>query len=228
MLLDPSKDGSGTKASAKPGAGNRRARTGTTASRTDSSRRARDARRIDKPKAASKPVSKPKKVSKKSSKKTSTKLTKKPKKLPKVTKASPPPPTKVDPTPLIKTKQTGVPVLATSFNSNTIEQERDILNAFLAFSGTELFQYTNEQSIDGMFSDVSVISVLSSRRKDYTPNDIIQIYPPFLRNVYRGTGPDINKLYFDIDGTKAGGTMTVSFFVGTGSSVSTIGSIDYV
>lgn len=138
----------------------------------------------------------------------------------------PPPPTKVDPAPLVKTKRTGVPTLAMAFSDNTVEQQQNILNAFLSLSGTELFQYTNERSVDGQFNDVSIISVLSDRRKDYSPNDIIDIYPAFVTDVYKGSGPDAGKLFFEIQGETAGGSMTVEFFIS--SSVGKIGSVDFV
>lgn len=63
-------------------------------------------------------------------------------------------------------------------------QDRDLLNAFLAMAGVELFQYTNTTTIEGMPSDVAIINVLSSRRADYTPNTMIELYPPWIEYMY--------------------------------------------
>jgi hypothetical protein len=63
-------------------------------------------------------------------------------------------------------------------------QDRDLMNAFLAMAGIELFQYTNAQTIEGMDSDVAIINVLSSRRAEYTPNTMIELYPPWIEYMY--------------------------------------------
>lgn len=213
-----------------PGKGNRggRGASGRLASRTDTSRAARDARRISRPTVSGgsggkKPTS-GKNGGGSGSKTLRRRRPKTPVKTPKPPTPSPP---KVNPAPLVKTAPTAVPVLSTSFNSNVVEQEQDILSAFLAFSGTELFQYTNQRSVDGMFDDVSIISVLSDRRNGYLPNDIIEIYPQFVKNIYRGTGLDSDKLFIELEGLATSGELLLQFFIG-GTVVTTIGSAEYV
>lgn len=136
------------------------------------------------------------------------------KKSAKVTAANPPPPPKQDTSRIIKTNKTSTQTLSNSFFDTSVDQNREILNAFLAFSGTELYQYTNLKSIDGKFNDVSIIGVLSSRRKDSRPNDIIDLYPPSIRGMYRGVGvpEEVDKLYIDVDSDSVG-SITLDFYI---------------
>lgn len=147
---------------------------------------------------------------------------KKKKKVPKRKPVTAPAPTVVPSENIVRTQRQGVPVTGTPFSSNITEQQRDILYSFLTMSGTELFQYTNSRSIDGMFDDVSIISVLSSRRKEYTPNTIIETLPPLIRNVWR-VG---DTMYVEVERATEGRRIVMQFFMG--SKISKIGSVDYV
>jgi hypothetical protein len=133
-----------------------------------------------------------------------------------------PPPTQVPTDTIVRTQLKGVPVTVTPFSSNIVEQERDIVYSFLTLSGTELFQYTNSRSIDGMFDNVSIISVLSSRRREYTPNTTIETMAPLIKNVWR----EGDILYVDVERATKGRRIIMDFYVG--SNTSKIGSVDYV
>lgn len=67
-------------------------------------------------------------------------------------------------------------------------QEQELLNAYIAMAGTELFQYTNAQTIDGAYNDVAIINVLSRRRQQYTPNRIIEQAQIYVRQVWIEAG----------------------------------------
>lgn len=132
---------------------------------------------------------------------------------------------------LVRTRATGKSVEVRNLTSNeTIYQENEILQSYLALAGVELFQYTNSRTIDGIFDDVSIISVLASRRQEYYTNDIIDIYPAFIRNIYRGSGTDKNRLYVEVDGNYDGEIMTLEFWIVKPPSdiIQVIGSVDYV
>jgi hypothetical protein len=64
------------------------------------------------------------------------------------------------------------------------DQSQEILNAYLALAGTELFQYTNSQTIDGMYNDVAIINVLSRRRQAYTPNRLIELAQIYIKHIW--------------------------------------------
>lgn len=132
---------------------------------------------------------------------------------------------------LLRTRKTGQAIsIANLVSNDTIYQENEILRSYLALAGVELFQYTNSRTIDGIFNDVSIISVLSSRRKQYTANDIIDIYPAFLRDVWRGTGTNKDKLYIEVDGSYENLTARLEFWVidPPEDNVVVIGTVDYV
>jgi hypothetical protein len=93
-------------------------------------------------------------------------------------------PEKVDEVKLVKTAPTPKTYSIYMDTQNAAEHEADLLAAFLAMAGTELFQYTNAVTVEGMDSDVEIINVLSSRRAEYTPNVIIDLYPPWLNDIY--------------------------------------------
>jgi hypothetical protein len=214
--------------SAVAGAGNRggKGASGKLASRTSKAKRDRDARRagIPKPKPSSKPpVTKGgSKHSSKGSHKGKTKSKNTKNRNPKNVPVTAPPPTTVDDTKIVRTQRQGVPVTGTPFTSNIIEQEQDILNAFLTLSGTELFQYTNSKTIDGMFDDVSIISVLSSRRKAYSPNTIIETMVPVIKSVTR----EGDILHVVVERSVKGRVIVMEFYVG--SHIVEIGSEEYV
>lgn len=163
-------------------------------------------------------------TTKNTAKKGSTKGTSKPKKgggTPKRTPVTAPAPTQVPVDTIVRTQLKGVPVMVTPFSSNITEQQRDILYSFLTLSGTELFQYTNSRSIDGMFDNVSIISVLSSRRREYTPNTIIETMAPLIKNVWR----EGDILYIDVERATKGRRIVTDFYM---SNISRIGSVEYV
>lgn len=58
--------------------------------------------------------------------------------------------------------------------SNYDDQSNELIEAYLAIAGSELFQFANTQTIDGAYNDVEIINVLSSRRQAYSPNRIIE------------------------------------------------------
>lgn len=175
-----------------PGAGNRggRGASGRTASRTDASRRARDARRVDPPKK------KPKKSKDTGSKKKKVTKPKKDKAIRNIKKnrskkTNPPKPKKAGIVKTTPTPKTYNVTDLTSFN----DQSREILNAYIAMAGSELFQYLNSQTIDGAYSDVAIINVLSRRRQAYTPNRMIELAQSFIKRMWIDSGV----LYVDIE-----------------------------
>jgi hypothetical protein len=59
--------------------------------------------------------------------------------------------------------------------SDPAEQDREMLRTYLALAGIELFQHTNSRTIDGKFDDVSIISIMSERRKDLSAQELIEL-----------------------------------------------------
>lgn len=131
---------------------------------------------------------------------------------------------------LVKTKL-GVPTIGLGNLDIIASQERAMINAFIEFSGSELFQYSNKNSIDGIFSDVSIMNVLSDRRRQYQTNDIINIYPTWLVDVTRdyGTGNpnESGSLIIEIDDEIESGEIELLFFINN-TLVSEIGSEEYI
>jgi hypothetical protein len=213
--------------SAVAGAGNRggKGATGKLASRTSKDKRDRDARRAGTPLA---PKSKSTSTrgtgpNKSVNSRGSTKNTKKKKKNPVKRKpVTAPAPTPTPTEEIVRTERKGVPVTGTPFSSNIVEQQRDILYSFLAMSGTELFQYTNSRTIDGMFDNVSIISVLSSRRKQYTPNTIIETGIPLIKHVWVEGGI----LYVEVEGASEGRRVVLEFY--KPPKITKVESVDYV
>lgn len=76
---------------------------------------------------------------------------------------------------LVKTSPTPRQDDYTKSTSDPAEQDREILRTYLALAGIELFQHTNSRTIDGKFDDVSIISVLSERRKDLSAQELIEL-----------------------------------------------------
>jgi hypothetical protein len=197
-------------AGTSPGTGNRGGQhaTGPVRNRySENDKRWRDARRrVTKPTVKKKKVTKPKttrpkttrpKNKGKGKKKGGSKRTKKPKK-PRV-KVTPP---KTNPTPpkdTVKTAPTPKPVEVTVINDESYQQG-EIINAYLAMAAIELFQHTNATSVDGMVSDVNIINVISSRRRQYTANRLIDLAGSMIRLVWISNG----YLYLDIEDSVAG------------------------
>lgn len=63
------------------------------------------------------------------------------------------------------------------------DEQQELLNAYLSMAGTEIFQVVNNRTIDGIFNDVSIISILASRRADYSPQDMIEVSQPKIINI---------------------------------------------
>lgn len=74
------------------------------------------------------------------------------------------------------------------------DQSGDILDAYLALAGTELFQYVNTSTIDGAYNDVAIINVLSLARQDYLPNRMIDEIASYINRIWISNG----RLYLDI------------------------------
>lgn len=194
------------------GAGNRggKGASGRQASRTDKSRRARDARRVDDPKKPSRSTGPDRDKSKK-------RVTTKPKKdksirkiKKKREKTNPPAPAKT----AVKTEpsKTYSVTNLTGFQN----QEQELLNAYIAMAGTELFQYINSQTIDGAYNDVAIINVLSRRRQQYTPNRLIELAQVYVKAMWIENG----ELCIDIeDPDNKWDRCVLSLLVGTSSSI---------
>jgi hypothetical protein len=74
-------------------------------------------------------------------------------------------------------------------------QDQELLNAYISMAGTELFQYSNSQTIDGAYNDVAIINVLSRRRQQYTPNRIIEQAQVYVKSMWIENG----HLCLDVD-----------------------------
>lgn len=185
----------GSPAKKTAGAGNRGGRgvSGRTAPRNTKARRHRDSRRVDRPKPRPDDDEK-KKKKKKRNKPAKSKAIRNIKKRRK-NKTNPKPPKKAR---VVKTAPTPKTYSVTDLVGYN-DQTSEILNAYIAMAGTELFQYLNSQTIDGAYSDVAIINVLSRRRQQYTPNRIIELAQSFVKRMWIDTGV----LYIDIeDGDK--------------------------
>lgn len=76
---------------------------------------------------------------------------------------------------LVKTAPTPKQEDYVKSTSDPAEQDREMLRTYLALAGIELFQHTNSRTIDGKFDDVSIISILSERRKDLSAQELIEL-----------------------------------------------------
>lgn len=95
-------------------------------------------------------------------------------------------------------------------------QEQELLNAYIAMAGTELFQYINSQTIDGAYNDVAIINVLSRRRQQYTPNRLIELAQVYVKAMWIENG----ELCIEIDDPDDKWDRCVlSLLVGTSSSI---------
>jgi hypothetical protein len=95
-------------------------------------------------------------------------------------------------------------------------QEQELLNAYIAMAGTELFQYINSQTIDGAYNDVAIINVLSRRRQQYTPNRLIELAQVYVKAMWIENG----ELCIQIeDPDDKWDRCVLSLLVGTSSSI---------
>jgi hypothetical protein len=73
----------------------------------------------------------------------------------------------------------------------TQQDTDDALDSYLAIASVELFQYSNQVTIDGMISDVQIINVLSTLRDSYAPNTIFDKPESLVKSVeLLGTDPN--------------------------------------
>lgn len=87
----------------------------------------------------------------------------------------------------------------------------DLTNQFAAMAAVELWQYTNKQAVEGIFSDVKLIAVLSEIRERYNPNDMIDsLGSPFIKSARRTAN---NELVLEIDGAVRGRAMLLEFYL---------------
>jgi hypothetical protein len=97
-------------------------------------------------------------------------------------------------------------------------QEQELLNAYVAMAGSELFQYTNSQTVDGAYSDVAIINVLSRRRQQYTPNRLIDLAQVYVKAMWIENG----NLCVEVDDPDGKWDQCLlSLLVGTSSSIIT-------
>jgi hypothetical protein len=68
--------------------------------------------------------------------------------------------------------------------SQTDQQQNEIINAYTALAGIELYQYANSNTVDGAYSDVAIIGVLSDRRQQHLPNDDIELAVNYVEAVW--------------------------------------------
>lgn len=200
----------------KPGAGNRGGKGTSGWKRTEDStgRRLRDARVTPDPKKK-KTSAPPKNNSKSGPKKDDAKKSKRPKKDKSIraikrnkSRKNPPKPKKNT----IKTEPTKTYQVTNL--TGWQNQEQELLNAYISMAGTELFQYSNAQTIDGAYNDVVIINVLSSRRRQYTPNRLIELYETYIKSMWVEAG----NLCIDIDNSSnLWDQCVLSFSVGTSS-----------
>lgn len=127
------------------------------------------------------------------------------------------------PTQVVKTstnKNTNISIAGASNNAYLTQLE--LQQQLATMTALELWQYTNAEAVDGIFSNVKLIAVLSETRRQYDPNDTIISSKPFIRNVERTSD---NVLVIKIDGSTEGKSMSLEFFVE--ENIKTIGTEDY-
>lgn len=141
-----------------------------------------------------------------------------------ITPKLPPPPPKAKPIPITipkppapslpKLVKTNHPVTGEILGAGatylTYVTQAEMQQELAGMTAIELWQYTNAESVDGIFNNVKLILELSEVRRQYDPNDIITTLTPFIKNVRRTTD---NILEVEFDGVVLGKHMLLEFFI---------------